>query len=47
MVGALLVYGHTVNNKLMVALSAIGYQQSAATVDTSAAVDQLLDYTTT
>ena len=40
---ALLYYGRAVNNKLMVALSAIGSQKSEATVDTSAAVDQLLD----
>ena len=43
-VRALLYYGCAVNNKLMVALSAIGYQQAAATVDTSTAVYQLLDY---
>ena len=46
-VGALLYYGPAVDNKLMVALSAIRSQQAAATVDTAAVVDQLLDYVTT
>ena len=36
--------GRAVNNKLLVALSAIGAQQAAATEDTVAAIDQLLDY---
>ena len=42
--GALLWIGRAVNNKLLVALSAIGSQQSAATEVTMTAVDQLLDY---
>ena len=46
-VGVLLYYGHAVKKKLLVALSAIVYQQEAATVDTAAAVDQLLDYVAT
>ena len=37
-----------VNNKLLVALSAIGAQQAAAAAeDTSAAIEQLLDYVAT
>ena len=40
-VGAFLYYGHTVNNKLPVALSA------AATEDTKASVHMLLDYVAT
>ena len=36
-----------VNNKLLVALSAIGSQQSAATENTAAAIEQLLDYVET
>ena len=43
-VNALLYYCRVVDNKLMAALSAIGSQQAAATVDTSAAVDELLGY---
>ena len=35
--------GRTVNNNLLVALSAIGYQQAAATEETSDAIEQLLD----
>ena len=46
-VGALLYVGRSVNNKLLVALSAIGDQQSAATEDTAAAIDKLLDYVAT
>ena len=46
-VGALLWIGRAVNNKLLVALSAIGSQQAAATEDTMAAVNQLLDYCAT
>ena len=38
-VGALLWIGRAVNNKLRVALSAIGYQQAAAIEDIMAAVD--------
>ena len=45
--GALLYVGRAVNNKLLVALSAIGAQQAAATEDTSAAIEQLLDYVAT
>ena len=39
--------GREVNNKLLVALSAIGAQQASATEDTSAAIEQLLDYVAT
>ena len=39
--------GRAVNNKLLVALSAIGAQQAAATEDTSSAIEQLLDYVAT
>ena len=39
--------GRAVNNKLLVALSAIIAQQAAATGDTVAAIDQLLDYVAT
>ena len=45
-VSALLYYGCAVDNKLMVDLSAIVSHQAAATVDTAAAVYQLLDYIT-
>ena len=45
--GALLYVGRSVNNKLIVALSAIGFQQAAATEDTAAAIEQLLDYVAT
>ena len=45
--GALLWIGRAVKNKLYVALSAIGSQQAAATEDTMAAVNQLLDYCVT
>ena len=44
--GALLYVGRAVNNKLIVALSAIGAQQAAATEDTAASIEQLLDYVT-
>ena len=44
---ALLYYGCTVDNKLIVTLRAIGSQQAAAVVDTAATVDQLLDYIAT
>ena len=37
-VGALLYAGRAVNNKLIVALSAIGAQQSAATEDTASEI---------
>ena len=46
-VGALLYVGRAVNNKLLVALSAIGAQQASATEDTAAAIGQLLDYVAT
>ena len=46
-VGALLYVGRSVNNKLLVALSSIGSQQAAATEDTAAAIEQLLDYVVT
>jgi hypothetical protein len=36
-----------VDNKLLVALNAIGMQQSAATQQTQQAIDQLLDYVAT
>ena len=45
--GDLLYVGREVNNKLIVALSAIGYQQAAATEDTAEAIEQLLDYVAT
>ena len=37
----------SVNNKLKVALSAIGAQKSAATEETSDAIEKLLDYVAT
>ena len=43
-VGALLYYARAVNNKLLVALSAIGSQQASATKCTSAVITQLLGY---
>jgi len=46
-VGAILYYARAVDNKLLVALSAIGSQQAAATENTAAAVTQLLDYVAT
>ena len=46
-VGALLYYARAVDNKLLVALSAIGSQQAAATENTNTAVAQLLDYVAT
>ena len=46
-VGALLYVGRAVNNKLLVALSAIGAQQVAATEETAASIQQLLDYVAT
>ena len=46
-VGGLLYYARAVDNKLLVALNAIGMQQSAATEDTDTAVSQLLDYVAT
>ena len=46
-VGALLWVGRSVNNKLVVALSAIGSQQASDTEETNKAITQLLDYCTT
>ena len=46
-VGALLWIGRAVNNKLLVALSAIGSQQALATGDTNKAIHQILDYCAT
>ena len=46
-VGALIWIGRAVNNKLLVALSAIGSQQASATEDTNKAIHQLLDYCAT
>ena len=39
--------GRSVNNKLLVALSAIGAQQAAATKETAASIEQLLYYVAT
>ena len=39
--------GRSVNNKLIVALSEIGYQQAATTKETADAIEQLLDYIAT
>ena len=44
---ALLFYGRAVDNKLLVALNAIGSQQAQATEATNDAVATLLDYVTT
>ena len=46
-VGALLYYSRAVDNKLLVALNAIGAQQAAATEATVAAISKLLDYVAT
>ena len=46
-VGALLYVGIAVNNKLLVALSAIGSQQAAVTEETAYAIEKLLDYVAT
>ena len=46
-VRALLYVGRSVNNELIVALSAIWAQKSAAMEETSEAIDQLLDYVKT
>ena len=45
--GALNWYGRATDNKLLVSLSAIGFQQASATKATGAAIDQLLDYVAT
>ena len=39
--------GRVVNNKLLISLSAIGAQKAAATEETAAAIEQLLDYVAT
>ena len=46
-VGALFYVGRAVNNKLLVALSAIGVQQEKTTEETAAAIEQLIDYVAT
>ena len=46
-VGSLLYYAQAVDNKLLVALSAIAARQSCATVATEQAVHLLLDYVAT
>jgi hypothetical protein len=46
-VGALLFYGRAVDNKLLVAINAIGIQQATATEATNEAVATLLDYLAT
>ena len=46
-VGTLLWVGQAVNNKLLVYLSAIGYQQASATKETNKAINQLLYYCAT
>ena len=46
-IGALLWYGNAVNNKILVALSAMGYQQGAATNYATDAIHQPLDYVAT
>ena len=45
--GVLLYVGRAFNNKILVALNAIGAHQEAPTEDTSAAIEQLLDYVAT
>ena len=46
-IGSLLYYAHAVDNKLLVALSAITFRQAQATVATEKAVHLLLDYVAT
>ena len=46
-VGALLYYNQSVDNNLLVGLSAIGSQQAAATQRTNEAINQILDYCAT
>ena len=46
-VGALLYVGRSVNNKLLLALSAIGSNQEAGSVETVETIEQLLDYVAT
>ena len=45
--GALLYLGRSVNNKLLVSLSAIGAQKAAATEETKDSIEQFLDYVAT
>ena len=44
---ALLYYARTINNKILVSLSAAGALQAAANEDTSGAIKQILDYVAT
>ena len=46
-IGALLYYTRAIDTKLLVALSAIGSQQAAATEDTTTSTRHLLDYVAT
>ena len=46
-VGALIYYSRALNNKLLVALSAIGAHQASTTVKTRKEIKQLLDYCAT
>ena len=46
-VGALLYVGRSANNKLLLALSAIGSNQEAGAMETAEAIEQLLDYVAT
>ena len=46
-VGALLYYRRAVDNKILMALSVIGSQQSEATENTKKATNMLLDYCAT
>jgi hypothetical protein len=45
--GSLFYYARAVNNKLLIAISAIAARQAKATVTTEQAVDLLLDYVAT
>ena len=46
-VGDLLYVGRAVNNKLLVALIAIDYQQAKSTKEAAASIEQLFDYVAT
>ena len=46
-VGARLYVGRAVNNKLLLALSAIGSNQEAGSVETAEAIEQLMYYVAT
>ena len=46
-VGALLYYALVVNNRLLMGLRVIGAKQKAATEQTAAVIDQLLDHVAT